>query len=295
MNDQPSTEQIEQFNRALESGSDSALDPETRQIVDTLSQNHVSLSRSRTTTRDRLVNGGTMRAPRFNWSVATGFALMVITVIGLFVVMSPQSEFAPAAGITSEMEQAAAESSLALTGNVLGTFGGCPITDGPTQGQRVAGGEPYPTLDPNLGASQFAPDAASAEALAGFDVWFAQSLPGGRELMGVTVIATNQATQVYAVALDDYGAYDRNGVITLRQMVIGATPCDCAIGSTPLVSTTVNGAAGYWLEDLPTLFIDGAIVNQDELWWEAGGYSFILSGDQMTLEEALAIAESVTP
>ncbi len=301
------SEDIHQFSHALDrvvagdAAAGSALDPGVLEVASTLaSLRAASLSRRRDDIRDRVLGGSRVQWPQRAFGVVAGLA--VIALVALAATMALTAPRAISPGSLHEAESGVAGSAHALTGNVLGEFYGCTYTDGPTQAQRAAAGDPnaYPTLDPNGPQPQVFDSLSQAAAAAGFGVYVPQVIPDGLEFSVSLVVSGRSISQSYTVLIDDIheaqanpGPYD---TLVIMQSISPYPGIDneCPVGGATLHEVTVRGISGMWLDDAPLGFRDGSVVTWDKLMWFDGGFGFEIHADSLTLEEALAVAESLT-
>jgi hypothetical protein len=189
---------------------------------------------------------------------------------------------------------------------ILRRIGGITLSDNPTAIQEMEG-TPMPTLDPNAEPlPTIAPprqlSAEEAAALAGFPLYVPDMLPAGYELAFRD--GTGQESGVASITTSYYEqpATRESGFLLLTQAVYPADAegplGEWAVGDAPISDVTVRGLPGVFVDGAPIMGSvdpEGNVETQglNILIWEEEGYTFSLTSNTLSLEELLAIAESM--
>jgi hypothetical protein len=307
----PEADEVQRFNAALDrvvvgDTSPADIDPEIATIAATLAMpNAASLSRRREVIRARVLKyRSVMRRQQVMRFAASTLVIALAATATYFIVTLPGISLG---GFQFNLTP------VTYTGDVLGEWDGCVITNGvgelASRATIMAAGSPDPwdvTHTPEPGATEFVPiyperydTLTEASEAAGFMLWSPQYVPGGLVLNDIWVDPTGENgvgisySEPINIMTTEYTSFE----IMQDRARISRPGCELTIGDAVLMRITVGGQQAYWIEDR----IAGINMSTDELWrgdmllWEQAGMSFYLTSDDISLSEAQAIAESMSP
>lgn len=180
------------------------------------------------------------------------------------------------------------------------------LTHAPTLQEQRLSGTPPPTPQESSSTGQGATyheaaTVAEARKLAGFDVWSPGYLPSGYTLQRYTVLVGSDAPALEVSA--EYISEDFEQLWYLRQIPYSTKDANNAhefpIGNARVVTVTVRGQPGVWVEATnqgahQTETGEEILVPWNILLWVEGGYFFWLYSSELSLEDNLQVAESLT-
>jgi hypothetical protein len=299
---------VEAFNRKLdyllETGrmpEDAGLDEQHLEMLSVAhslaAANAMALSRSHATLRRRLLNSealaGRQRMPR-TLKLATTFALLAL-VLGLALAISPPL-------------RAWAQQVLARVYSLL-------ITDAPTEAERAL---PMlltatPQAGPSVALSALSPEEASLRA--GFTVLVPRSTPqAAEEDIYAVPWGADRLDRWELDLIEDgvvvFGIYKRWYPVRIVERKLTADrEEEFPVGGARVEQVQVRGHTGYWIEEAATEIIGGegsTFLGIDDIDWQLAHSNILvwsedevvylmLGDDELSLDDLLAIAESLAP
>ncbi|HLO14506.1 MAG TPA: DUF4367 domain-containing protein [Anaerolineales bacterium] len=184
------------------------------------------------------------------------------------------------------------------------------LTHDPTMQEQRLSGTPPPTPQemantPNAQQAslqeQEATTLAEARKLAGYDILSPSYLPSGYTLQRYTVLVAKDTPAQEVSA--EYISSDYKQLFYLRQIPYSAKDTnnilDFPVGKARVAMVKVRGQDGVWVEATnqgahQTDTGEEVLVPWNMLLWVDGDYFFWLYSSELTLEENLKVAESLT-
>lgn len=151
------------------------------------------------------------------------------------------------------------------------------------------------TATPMLPASQAGTPMENAIAQAGFQPFLPGYLPEGysqRNVVAAEYVDDYQVPYGMGVFVDYQG--NQGEYLSIQTSRFDGREQDVPMGGTRVTETMVNGQTGVWIEGIPFRSPFSTRQEMSMLLWEEGEYVLAIQTDQLSLEEVLKIAESLS-
>lgn len=151
------------------------------------------------------------------------------------------------------------------------------------------------TATPMSPASQSGTPMENAIAQAGFLPFLPGFLPEGYSQQSVVAgeyVDDYQVPYGMGIFVDYRG--EEGEYLSIQTSRFDGREQDVPMGGTRVTETMVNGQAGVWIEGIPFRSPFSASQEMSMLLWEQGDYVLSIHTDQLSLEEVLQIAESLS-
>ena len=180
----------------------------------------------------------------------------------------------------------------------LRQLGGWIFTDGQTYAQQVvADPSPIPPVDPNDDEQVELLDIAESTERFGESIYVPSYIPEGYELNARGVQTTPDLSYIFTTYFNraDLSNFSivQSKVKVQQQVAMGVQP----------IEVTVRGQSGLWFEQAPIEFwvydqgngnVTTQLKTRNVLAWTEGDIDMSISSSNLSLEETLRIAESLT-